>query len=84
MLTDSIALASVKIFTMATSILATMILSRTLPLTDYGTYSAGNLIINTATLLSAFGLMDAVNFYYNGKKSEEKNEYANCKIKLEK
>lgn len=77
MLTDSIALASVKVFTMATSILATMILSRTLPLSDYGTYSAGNLIINTATLLSAFGLMDAVNFYYNGKKNEAKTEYTN-------
>lgn len=77
MLTDSIALASVKIFTMATSILATMILSRTLPLADYGTYSAGNLIINTATLLSAFGLMDAVNYYYNGKKSEEQMAYTN-------
>lgn len=76
-LTDSIALASVKIFTMATSILATMILSRMLPLADYGTYSAGNLIINTATLLSAFGLMDAVNYYYNGKKSEDKSSYTN-------
>ena len=61
---DSIALAAVKIFTMATSIISTMILSRSLPLTEYGTYSTGNLIYNTATLLSAFGLIDAVNYYY--------------------
>ena len=74
---DSIALAAVKVFTMATSIVSTMILSRALPLTEYGTYSTGNLIYNTATLLSAFGLIDAVNFYYNGKKTDEKNQYIN-------
>lgn len=77
MLTDSIALASVKVFTMATSILATMILSRTLPLADYGTYSTGNLIINTATLISAFGLIDAVNYYYNGKNVKDRDAYIN-------
>lgn len=74
---DSIALAAVKIFTMVTSIVSTMILSRALPLTEYGTYSTGNLICNTATLLSAFGLIDAVNYYYNGKKTEERNRYIN-------
>lgn len=74
---DSIALAAVKIFTMATSIISTMILSRSLPLTEYGTYSTGNLIYNTATLLSAFGLIDAVNYYYNGKKTEERSQYIN-------
>ena len=70
--TDSIALAFVKIFTMASSILATMILSKTLPLEEYGTYSTGNLIITTATLISAFGLIDTVNYYYNGKDSNER------------
>lgn len=77
MLVDSIALASVKVLTMATSILATMVLSRTLPLADYGTYSTGNLIINTATLISAFGLIDAVNYYYNGKAVKERESYVN-------
>ena len=75
--TDSIALAFVKIFTMASSILATMILSKTLPLEEYGTYSTGNLIITTATLISAFGLIDAVNYYYNGKDSNERANYVN-------
>lgn len=77
MLTDSIALASVKVFTMATSILSTMVLSRTLPVADYGTYSTGNLIINTATLVSAFGLIDAVNYYYNGKNVKDRKSYVN-------
>ena len=82
MLIDSIALASVKVFTMATSILATMVLSRTLPLADYGTYSTGNLIINTATLISAFGLIDAVNYYYNGKKIKDREAYVNTVFSL--
>ncbi len=75
--TDSMALSCVKIFTMASSILSTMVLSKTLPLEEYGTYSTGNLIITTATLISAFGLIDAVNFYYNGKKAEEREKYVN-------
>ena len=77
MVSDSIALASVKVFTMATSIVATMVLSRTLPLVEYGTYSTGNLIINTGTLISAFGLVDAVNYYYNGKKVKDRQSYVN-------
>ena len=81
-LNDSIALASVKVFTMATSILATMVMSKNMPLTEYGTYSTGNLIINTATLLSAFGLIDAVNFYYNGKKVKDREAYVNTVFSL--
>lgn len=77
MLTDSMALASVKIFTMAASILSTMVLSKTLPLEAYGTYSTGNLIITTSTLISAFGLIDAVNYYYNGKNAKERLGYIN-------
>lgn len=67
-LTDSLALAAVKIMTMMVSIVSTMILSRMLDLTSYGTYSTGNLIINTSTSLAALGLLDAVNYYYNSKK----------------
>lgn len=63
---DGFLMASVRIVIIVFSMLITMILSRTLPLADYGTYSTGNLIINTATSLSALGLLDAVNYYYNG------------------
>ena len=75
-LTDSIALTVVKVMTMMISIVSTMILSRMLDLKSYGTYSTGNLIINTATSLSALGLLDAVNFYYNSKK-DLKEKYIN-------
>lgn len=76
-LSDSVALASVRILTILTSIVFTMILSRNMPLSDVGLYSTGNLIINTGTLLSAFGLIDAVNFYYNGSKEHERDSYIN-------
>lgn len=76
-LSDSLALAIVKALTVGVSIVSTMILSRKLDLASYGTYSTGNLIVNTATALSAFGLLDAVNYYYNSSTKEEKNKYIN-------
>lgn len=76
-MTDSLTLAFVKVLTMMISILSTMILSRTLSLNEYGTYSTGNILINTATSLSALGLLDAVNFYYNGKQAKDRNRYVN-------
>lgn len=75
---DSIFMAIVKILSLCTGIVTTMILSRTLPLSEYGTYSTGNLITTTATSLSAFGLLDAVNYYYNGKGlTEGRDRYVN-------
>lgn len=79
---DSAALTLVKLFTMATSIVSAMILSRTLPLAEYGTYSTGNLLISTATSISAFGLLDAVNYYYNGKAVKDRDSYINTVIAL--
>ena len=67
---------------MATSIVAAMVLSRSLPVADVGTYSTGNLIINTATLISAFGLIDAVNYYYNGKAVTDRTSYVNTVFSL--
>ncbi|MFZ1758275.1 MAG: oligosaccharide flippase family protein [Streptococcus suis] len=74
-LTDSFALTLVKLLTMAVSIVSTMVLSRQLDLVHYGTYSTGNLLINTATSLSALGLLDAVNYYYNGQSKENRKKY---------
>lgn len=80
---DTIAMAFVKLLSMFTSIITTMILSRRLALVEYGTYSTGNLIINTATSLSALGLLDAVNYYYNGKEEAEgRDRYVNTTFLL--
>jgi O-antigen/teichoic acid export membrane protein len=70
---DALLMAAVRIIVLGFSLITTMILSKTLPLVDYGTYSTGNLIINTATSLSALGLLDAINYYYNGMKSNRMN-----------
>lgn len=79
---DTIAMAAVKVLSLCSGLVTTMILSRLLPLTDYGTYSTGNLITATATSLCAFGLMDAVNFYYNGKPGDQREGYINTAFAL--
>ena len=76
-LSDSLALALVKLLTMLVSIISTMVLSRKLDLVSYGTYSTANLITNTATSLSALGLLDAVNYYYNSKPKDKNGKYIN-------
>lgn len=77
---DSAALTSIKLLSLGTGIVSTMILSHTLPLVEYGTYSTGNLIINAAAPVSAFGLLDAVNYYYNGKAEKDRTGYVNTII----
>ena len=62
---NSILLASVKAFTTISGILSTMIMSHALSLELYGTFSQTNLIVTTATNLTALGLVDAVNYFYN-------------------
>lgn len=74
---DAVAMAVVRILSMCTGLIGTTILSRLLPLSEYGTYSTGNLITSTATSLSAFGLLDAVNYYYNGKDKKTRYKYVN-------
>lgn len=63
---DAVAMAAGRMLSMGTGILTAMLLSRMLPLAAYGTYSTGNMISATATSISAMGLIDAVNYYYNG------------------
>lgn len=62
---NSILLALVKAFTTVSGILSTMIMSHALSLELYGTFSQTNLIVTTATNLTALGLVDAVNYFYN-------------------
>ena len=73
---DGLMMAVSKIMVIGCSLITTMILSRTLPLGDYGTYSTGNLITRTATSLSIWGLLDAANYYYNGV-TENRDKYVN-------
>lgn len=67
---NSVLLAIVKVFTTVSGILSTMIMSHALSLELYGTFSQTNLIVTTATNLTALGLIDAVNYFYNRSNDE--------------
>lgn len=67
---NSVLLAVVKAFTTISGILSTMIMSHALSLELYGTFSQTNLIVTTATNLTALGLVDAVNYFYNRSNDE--------------
>lgn len=69
-------MALARVLIISCGLVTTMILSRTLPLEDYGTYSTGNLITRTAISLSVWGLLDAVNYYFNGI-NENREKYIN-------
>lgn len=62
---NSIILVFVKVITMSVGIIQTMILSRTLTKTGYGTYSQALLIINFTAPFFSLGLENAVNYFYN-------------------
>ena len=68
---NSVLLAMVKVFTAASGILSTMMMSHALSLELYGTFSQTNLIITTATNLTALGLVDAVSYFYNRSNDEK-------------
>ena len=75
---DSLLLAFVKFFTLATGLLCTMILSHNLSLQTYGTYSQGNLVVTLCANATILGLADAANYFFNrsdGKR--DLNAYAN-------
>ena len=75
---NSFLLAAVKIFSTCSGMLSTMVLSHALNLEIYGTYSQITLIVNTATSLSALGLLDAANYFYNcTAKEETQKQYVN-------
>lgn len=71
---NSLILAFVRVITMSVSIIQTMILSRILTKTDYGTYSQALLIINFSTPFFSLGLENAVNYFFNKVKDFKKKE----------
>lgn len=84
---DSALLAFVKIVTMAAAIAQTKILSVGFSLQQYGTYSQANTIVGIIASFIALGLGDAVNYFYNNKKSgisdQERMATVNTVISIE-
>lgn len=62
---DSLILSFVKIVTTVSGVVCTMILSRSLSLAEYGTYSQGNLVVSLAASMTVLGLTDASNYFFN-------------------
>lgn len=59
-------------------------MSHALSLELYGTFSQTNLIVTTATNLTALGLVDAVNYFYNRSNDEKfQRAYINTIIGLQ-
>lgn len=75
---DSIMLTIVRVITLAASMAQTMILSRIMTLTEYGTYSALLIIVSLGTTIAGLGLNNAINFFFNKEKDiEKKKKYVN-------
>ena len=62
---NSIMLTFVRVFTYVSSIIQTMILSRALDKTQYGTYNQAYLVVSFVTPFLLLGLSNAVNYFYN-------------------
>lgn len=78
---DSLLLTFMQIVTYATGMITTKIISVSLSLDDYGTYSSVLLVISVAASFTLLGLGDCLNYYYNNKQTckadEVRNKYVN-------
>lgn len=73
---NSIMLTFVRVFTYASSMIQTMILSRALDIVQYGTYNQAYLVVSFVTPFLLLGLSNAVNYFYN-QEGIDKKKYTN-------
>ena len=62
---DALLLSAMRVLTILVNLVSAAVLSRRLDLVSYGTYSAGNLIVNTISNVTLLGMMDASNYFYH-------------------
>ena len=74
---DSLLLTFMQIVTYATGMVTTKIISISLSLDDYGTYSSVLLVISVAASFTLLGLGDCLNYYYNNKQTCKTDEVRN-------
>lgn len=67
-------LAIIRLLTTLLGIISTMLLSKSLSLQVYGTYSQANLIISVGTSFSILGLTDGTNFFFNKTSNNNKQK----------
>ncbi len=80
---DSVFLVFVRVVTLSVNLVQTMILSRTLTKTNYGTYSQAVLLISSLAPIFSLGLNDAINYFFNKSTDEKTREkYVNTIFSL--
>ena len=79
--TNSILLALVQCLTMARGILQTMMMSRALTETEYGTYLEGMVVVSFFAPFFLLGLANALT-YFSGQKDIDKQRYVNSIVSL--
>lgn len=73
--TDALLLTFIKLVTTALGFVITRLLSETLSVYDYGTYSQILLVVSTVSSVTILGMMDGVNYFYCGKTDPEEREH---------
>lgn len=81
---DSLFLAAVRAFSIATALATTMVLAHRLSLESFGTYAQLHLTITVSSALTTLGLADAANYFFNRADSPEKSrKYTSSIITLQ-
>ena len=71
---DALLLTFIKLVTTALGLVITRLLSQTLSVYDYGTYSQILLVVSTVSSVTILGMMDGVNYFYCGKSDQQERE----------
>lgn len=78
---DSVLFVLIQVIIFGTNMLTTKLVSVSLSLTDYGTYSAANIILNLVTSFTLLGMGDCINYYFNNRtvcaSEESRAKYVN-------
>lgn len=81
---DSLYLMLTKLVTMLLGMAVARILSQTLSLAEYGSYSEIMLLTSTLSALTIMGMADGVNyFFYNNNSPEQRNRYISTIFSLQ-
>ena len=71
---DAILLAIIRLMTTLLGIVSTMLLSKSLSLLAYGTYSQANLVISMGTSFSIMGFADGTSYFFNKAQNDEESQ----------
>lgn len=71
---DAICLMSIKLVTILLGLAVNRLLSQSLSVHDYGTYSQVLLLVSTVSSITILGMVDGINFFYCSEKNLQKRD----------